>query len=234
MMLDNIFIKTAFELTVGFIGLVISVRIIGRRQIQQITPFDFISAIVLGEILGNVLYDDDTKWYVMLFSIGVWTILSFTIETINVKSVKSRSLIEGRPTMVIRNGKIQFDVMKKEKLDFGELMSLLRQKDVFAIREVEYAFIETSGAISVMKKDAYLQPNKSDLKLNLSKQNINLAVIQDGEMMEHNLNELKLTKAWVNKKLKDNHIHSIKDILYAEWDNKQFYYQKYDTKDKKN
>jgi uncharacterized membrane protein YcaP (DUF421 family) len=226
-MMDNIFIKTAVELVIGFIGLVISIRIIGRRQIQQITPFDFISAIVLGEILGNVLYDTEAKWYYMLFAIAVWTTLSYTVETINVKSVKARSAIEGRPSIIIRNGQIQFDIMKKEKLDFGELLSLLRQKDVFAIREVQYAFIETSGAISVMKKDAYNQPTKNDLKLSTSTEYINLAVIQDGQVMEHNLKELHLDEAWINKKLKDNHIHDIKDVLYAEWDNNQFYYQKY-------
>lgn len=231
---SNLFFKLTFELIIGCIALIISVRIIGRRQLQQITPFDFVFAIVLGEILGNLLYDPNTPWYYMIYAVLVWTILSYLIEIINVKSFKIRTIIEGVPALIIKEGQIQYDVMKKEKIDFNELMALLRQKDIFSLQEVQYAFIETNGALSVLKKSSYQTPNRSDLQIQKPEESLSLMVILDGEIMKNNLTLLQLSENWLMQKLKEHQIPSIKAVLYAEWHQGQFYYQLFSSNNKKN
>lgn len=226
----HLYIKLTFELLVGFIGLIISVRVIGRRQMQQVTPFDFVSAVVLGEIVGNILYDHETHWYHMLYGIFIWTLFSYLLEVINSKSLSLRKVISGTPSIIIDHGIIKYDVMKKEKIDFNELLSFLRQKDVFSVTEVLYAFVETSGAVSVMKKSQYEQPTREDMKVKTPENNLNLAVICDGQLIKDNLNLLNITEDWVLNQLKSHGITDSSSVLYAEYDSKKFYYQPYYTK----
>ena len=76
------YLMLTFELTIGFIGLLISVRIVGRRQLAQVTPFDFVSAVTLGEIVGSVLYIEEANWLMMVYGIAVWTLLSYLMVSL--------------------------------------------------------------------------------------------------------------------------------------------------------
>jgi len=107
-MIDSIYLQITVELFFGFVGLLISVRIVGNRQVQQITPFDFVSAIVLGELLGNGVYDGDVTIVEMLYGIGLWTLLLITVEKITQKSQKIRNVIQGTPKLIIVDGIIQY------------------------------------------------------------------------------------------------------------------------------
>ncbi len=207
----------SIELFFGFIALLLAVKIIGRRHVQQVSPFDFISAIVMGELLGNAIYDGTTIWHV-LYAIGLWALLLYVIERITQKSCRFRNIIEGSPVLLIKKGIIDFDVLKREKLDFTELLSLLRNKDVFSVREVEYAIIEPSGVITVIKKTPYHSVSKSDLRIAGPASPLNLAVILDGKIDRDNLNQLGYDENWLKDMLLKQHIYSFEDVLYAEWD----------------
>ncbi len=224
---ESIYFQIAIELTAGFIGLLISVQIVGKRQVSQITPFDFISAIVVGELVGNAIYDPNTSYYHILYTIGVWTLLIFIVEKVTLKYYKSRRLIQGSPTLLIKNGKIDFDKLTKEGLDFSEFLSMLREKDTLSIKEVEFAILETSGNVTVIKKSKYNQPTLSDLNVSGPQPVLNLPVILDGDVVPNNLKLLGYNEEWLQKKLKEQKINSPKDILYAEWnDNEGLFIQK--------
>lgn len=204
------------ELFFGFIALLIGVKIIGRRHVQQVSPFDFISAIVLGELLGNALYDEPNI-FMVIYAIAVWSLLLYAIERITQKSHKFRNIIEGSPTLVIKKGKIDFGVLKKEKLDFTELLSLLRNKDIFSVREVEYAIVEPSGVITVIKKTPYDVPTKRELNVESPPAPLNLAVILDGVIDHHNLKLLGRSEDWLKDELMSRNIADHHNVMYAEW-----------------
>ncbi|OPJ56736.1 YetF domain-containing protein [Alkalithermobacter paradoxus] len=211
------FLHLTIELSIGFFALLLITKLIGQRQIHQITPFDFISALVLGELLGNAIYDPETTIFFILYALFLWGFLMYVIEKITQKFRKTRSFFEGDPSIIIRNGKIDFNELKKQKLDINELQSLLRSKDVFSIREVEYAILEPSGSISVLKKSKYSNPTSEDLNLSQKKVCLPVALILDGEILFDNLKSCGFDDNWLEKQLKSHKIDNAREVLFAEW-----------------
>ncbi|MDF2698604.1 MAG: hypothetical protein K0Q49_160 [Haloplasmataceae bacterium] len=226
--MPEIFLSLTIELIVGFFGLLISLKITGKRQVSQISPFDFISAVILGEIVGNAMYDQDTNLYFILYAITLWTFLVFIIEKLTERFRIVRKLVIGSPHLVIKDGIINFTLLKKENIDFDELTSMLRSKDVFSLREVEYAIIEINGQLSVKKRDQFNSPSKADLKVNSEPSStLNLPIILDGEVIEENLKIIGINIEMIENELRSDYINNIKDVLYAEYSiSEGFYYQK--------
>lgn len=216
-------IDLTLELIFGFIALMVAVKIIGRRHVQQVSPFDFISAIVMGELLGNTIYDETNVLYV-IYAISVWALLLYVIEKITQKSHKFRNIVEGSPVLVIKKGKVDFEVMKKEKLDFTELLSLLRNKEIFSVKEVEYAIVEPSGIITVIKKAPYETVMRNDLAIESPPSSLNLAVILDGKPDFYNIKLLGFDEAWLKQKLSEQNITNYNDVMYAEWNSTEGLY----------
>lgn len=211
------YVHTSIELILGFIALLIVTKLIGNRQISQITPFDFISAIVLGELLGNAVYDREISIFNILFALFLWCFLMVFVEMLSQKYLKLRGLLEGNPSIVIRNGMIDREELKKNKIDINELQNLLRQKDVFSIREVEYAILESDGKISILKKSKYSTPTNEDLKLPEKPVYLPVTIIIDGEVLWDNLKACGFEEKWLENQLKLQRIDKIEDVFYAEW-----------------
>lgn len=209
----HIFTDTVF----GFFALFVLTKILGKTQISQLTAFDFISAVILGELVGNALFDKDTGIAKMAFVIALWGVLLYSVEMIVQKFKKTRYLLEGKPSLVIHKGQIIRDEMKKNKIDVSELQHLLRAKDVFSIQEVEYAILETNGHVSVIKKPAYQTPNKKDLNVYPEEVFLPFTLISDGEMLHDNIMEAGLTVEWLQKELKRQNYNRVEEVFYAEY-----------------
>lgn len=211
------FSNLTIELSVGFIALLLLTKILGKTQISQITPFDFISAIVLGELVGNAIYDNEVNVFYILYAMAFWGLLIFVVEKITQKYIKTVPFFDGKPSIIIRNGKIDYNQLKKEKLNMNELLSQLRQKDVFSIREIEYAIFEPSGSISVLKKSKYDVPSKQDLNLPQKTAHLSISLIIDGQVLSQNLKSAGFDKKWLEAQIKTFNISNVEDVLYAEW-----------------
>lgn len=211
------YINIAVELVVGYLALFVIAKLIGKTLLTQITPFDFICAIVLSELVGNGLYDDDVGVSKVLLAVGVWGILIYTTEFITQKFRRTRKLLEGNPSILINQGKISFSELKNNHIDLDQLRHLLRSKNAFSIREVEYAILETDGTLNVMKKPQYDIPNRSELKIYSKTSPLPVNIITDGELLLENLNVIGFTEEWMLDQLKKRNIKRIKDVLYADW-----------------
>ncbi|RYM06859.1 DUF421 domain-containing protein [Sporolactobacillus sp. THM7-7] len=211
------FIHITIELIVGFAALFIMTKMLGKLSISQITPFDFISAIVLGELVGNALYDRNIRVDSILYAIALWGALIYLVEWCTQKFRRSRGLLEGKPAVLIRDGHLDRAEMKKEKIDMNMLQNLLRQKDVFSVREVDYAILEANGKISVLKKSKYATPTVSDLQLKQKPVYLPVTLINDGKVDWENLKKAGLNEEWLEKTLKTHHIKRYEDIFYCEW-----------------
>lgn len=209
----HIFTDTVF----GFFALFLLTKLLGKTQISQLTAFDFISAVILGELVGNALFDKDTGIAKMAFVIALWGVLLYTVEMVVQKFKGSRFILEGKPSLVIHKGTIIREEMKKNKIDVSELQHLLRAKDVFSIQEVEYAILETNGHVSVMKKPEYQTPNKKDLNVYPEEAFLPFTLISDGEIIEDNVKEAGLSKDWLHKEIKKQNYNNVEDVFYAEY-----------------
>ncbi|MBN8199166.1 DUF421 domain-containing protein [Bacillus sp. NTK034] len=204
-------------LVIGYIFLFIMAKLLGKTQITQITPFDFISAIVLGELVGNALYDQETGIPEIFFAVAVWGILIYATEILTQKFKRARKLLEGEPSIVIKKGKIVYEELKKNHLDINQLQHLLRSKDVFSIRECEYAILETDGTVSALKKPLYSTPTLQDLNLPINMIELPVTLILDGEVIWDNLKSINWDEAKLINEIKNNGANNVKGVLYAEW-----------------
>lgn len=210
--------QIAIELFFGFIALFIAAKILGKTQISQLTPFDFISALVLGELVGNSIYDPEVKIGSILFALTLWTIMLYTVEKLTQKFRGLRETFEGNPSIIIRQGQIDRDELKSNNLDINQLQQLLRQeKDIFSIREVEYLILEPNGQISVLKKPKYDSPTIQDLSIKQKAVHLPITLISDGQVDVDNLKTAGYDKDWLLRKIKEKDITKFEDVLFAEW-----------------
>ncbi|WP_270181684.1 DUF421 domain-containing protein [Alkalihalobacillus sp. CinArs1] len=205
------------ELIVGFLALLVLTKMLGKTQITQITPFDFISSLVLGELVGNAIYDKDITYVTIIYTVTLWGLLIYVIEWITQKFRGTRKLLEGSPSIVIHHGRINRKNLKKNKLDLNQLQNLLRQKGIFSLREVEFAILETNGSISVLQKSEYSQPTRGDFDLRPVKEHLSTTFISDGKVDWGNLKEAGFNEEWLNKVLKKHHIDHPEEVLILEW-----------------
>lgn len=211
------FMQIFIEVIIGFFALLILTKLVGKTSITQVTAFDFISALVLGELVGNALYDDNIRIGKILFTITLWGTLIYMTEMATQKKVVFRKFFEGKPDIVISKGQIDFKTLKKNHLDLDQLFHLLRKKDVFSIRECQYAILETDGTLSVMKKTKYENVTKADLNLRPNSSVLPVPLIQDGEINYDNLKLIQWDTIKLINEIKSLGVNSPKDVLFAEW-----------------
>jgi len=222
-------VSIAIELVVGLVILFIVLKVLGKTQFSQITPFDFISALILGELVGNAVYDKDTNLGDVLFAALVWGVIIYIVEFITQRFKNTRKFLEGEPTVVIHKGKINYESLKKNNMDMNQLQSLIRQQGYFSIQEVEYVILETNGMVSVLPKYKYDIPKAGDLNLPSKPVDLPITLILDGEVIHNNLKEYGLNDQWLKEQLTAQNINDYKSVLFAEWQpNQPIYALKYE------
>ncbi|MBD8068113.1 DUF421 domain-containing protein [Bacillus sp. PS06] len=205
------------KVIVGFVTLFFIIIITGRTSIYQLTPFHLVFVLVLGDFLGNTIYEDKVGIFHFLYAIGLWTLLMLGIEFMTLKNKSTRSFLLGNPNIIIREGVMDRKLLKKNKLDINQVLSLLRQNNVFSVREVKYGILEANGQISILLKSKYQKPEKQDLNLPESPVDLPTTLIIDGEILWDNLHELGFDQQWLDNQLTTNEYDNVKRILYADW-----------------
>ncbi|WP_138416388.1 DUF421 domain-containing protein [Aquibacillus sediminis] len=211
--MKDIFIEALF----GFVALFIIAKVLGKTQIKQLTAFDFISALIFGELVGNGIYDDKVGVKEVAFAVFLWGAFLYIVEILTQKFKRTRSVFEGKPEIVIRNGQLQRDALKRGKLDINQLQHLLRSQGAFSVREVEFAVLETDGSVSVLKKTLDQTPKRSDLNLMVENVALPWTLIMDGEIVQDNLAEINQDEQWLEQELQKQKIESYQDVFYAEY-----------------
>ncbi|URT72345.1 DUF421 domain-containing protein [Cytobacillus firmus] len=205
------------KVIVGFVTLFFIIIITGRTSISQLTPFHLVFVLVLGDFLGNTIYENKVGIFHFLYAIGLWTLLMLGIEFLTLKNKSTRSLLLGDPNIIIRDGVMDRKLLKKNKLDVNQVLSILRQNQVFSVREVKYGILEANGQISILLQSKYQKPDKQDLSLLESSVYLPTALIIDGEVLRDNLHELGFDQQWLDNQLTTNGYDNVKRILYADW-----------------
>jgi len=207
------------RILIAFIALLTLTRLMGQKEISEMTFFNFVSGIAIGTIGGSLVTNSAISIRDGLIALIGWCLITIGLSYIDIKFKKVRPVIEGQPRIVIKQGKIMEDELRKVRLDVDSLNSLLREKDVFSMAEVDLAVFETDGKLSVMKKQAYQSVTKADMAIQQANPDIypmSTMVISDGKWITANLEKLNLDQAWVEQQLRLYGISSISDVFYAE------------------
>lgn len=205
------------KILTGLILLFAVTKILGKTQISQITPFDFISSIVMGELFVHGVFEAKTSLIILIYPIVLWGMLIYAFELLAEKFLKIRSFLEGNPSIIIHDGQIDKNQMKQNKLNLNQLLNLLRQKNIFSISEVKYAILEMNGSLSVLKYSPDAAPSRKDLNLPDTPVYLPITLISDGRVLFDNLKQAGFDLPWLENQIKMQDVNNIKEIFYAEW-----------------
>ncbi|QSF44995.1 DUF421 domain-containing protein [Paenibacillus tianjinensis] len=191
-------------------------KILGKQTISNMTFHDFVTSITLGSLAANLAFNVSLKASYLVLALVVFTATAFLLSVLALKNRKMRSWISGSPTVLIEDGKIMENNMKKIRYTLDSLDQSLREKGIFNIEEVDYAVLEDNGEVSVLKKEAYQFVTKKDMGIPQRAQDFPVELIMDGVLVEDNLKLHGLTREWLESELrKKQKGKTLADVFYA-------------------
>ena len=150
--MNSILFEIAFRTVVIYFFILLVLRLTGKREIGQLSPFDFVVAIIIAEMAAIPLENLDVPIWHGLLPVAILGLLEFSFAWVILMNRKIRLLLYGKPQVVIKNGKVLASEMKKAKYNLDDLMLQLREKDIFNIQDVEFGVLECSGKLSILPK----------------------------------------------------------------------------------
>ncbi|WP_144348916.1 DUF421 domain-containing protein [Sporomusa termitida] len=214
------YIRDTWQTTLVFLSLLVFTRFLGKTQVGQLTFYEYVSGITIGSLAANIAAADVDKVWNHYYDMVLFVALTYVLSLITIRSRPLRKLIDGSPTIVIENGRIIEANMHSLRYDLDELNGHLRQQGILDPAEVQYAILETTGDLSVIKKADYQPLTKSDFNIHLPNPSFPLELIMDGVIIEHNLHKQNYSQAWLEKQLAARNIHDLSEVTYAGIDSK--------------
>ena len=184
-----------------YILVLIVMRFMGKREIGQLQPFELAISIMIADLATLPMAEPGIPITNGVIPILGLLVMHLIISIINMKSLRAREIICGKPSILIYRGKIQEDNMKKERFTINELEERLRGDNVFDIGDVEYAILETSGQISVIQKPNRRTTIPEDFGINPPYEGISYDLVIDGKIMKANLEKLDKDYNWLIKQV---------------------------------
>ena len=216
-----------------YILVLIVMRLMGKREIGQLQPFELVISIMIADLASIPMTDPGVPIFNGLVPILGLLAMHLLITVLNIKSVNLRKVTCGKPTILIYRGKIDEKALKKERFTVSELQERLRGKDVFNLGDVEFAILETNGEVSVITKPNKRNLTPEDMNIEADYEGIPYDLIVDGKIMYENLNKIGKNKMWLLKQIEKFKCLP-EDVLIATIDGKGIFFcqQKERKKDK--
>ncbi|CAM3759787.1 DUF421 domain-containing protein [Cohnella lubricantis] len=214
----------------AMIMLIVITRILGKKQISQLTFLEFVIGITLGELVGFISTDVESNFWYGVISLLVWFIVPLGLEYLALKSKKIRGWLEGSGRVMIKEGKVLEDNLKKERVSADELLEQLRSKSVFNLADVEFAVMETNGDLSILLKRDKQPLTPRDMNMKLVNEVEPQTVIMDGEYLDEPLATIGLSRGWLNTELEKIGV-TVDNVFLGQVDAyQQLYVDLYDDK----
>jgi len=192
---------TFFRAVVLYIIVLIVVRFMGKREIGQLQPFELVISIMIADLASTPMSDIGIPITNGIIPILGLLVMHLIISAINMKSIKAREILCGKPRILINRGKIDEQALEREKFTINELEERLRGKDVMNLGDVEYAILETSGEISVVLKPGKRETIPEDFGITPEYEGMAYDLVIDGQVMYQNLKILGKNYEWLKKEL---------------------------------
>ncbi|MCA0173986.1 YetF domain-containing protein [Bacillus sp. RAR_GA_16] len=212
-------VELLLRLALSFIILLLLTRLMGRKEISQMTFFNFVSSIALGTLGASLAIESSLSVRNGVIALIAWTAFTILMGYGDLKSKSFRIGVEGSPKIVVRNGEIMEKELRKLRLDLDALNLLLRKKNVFSLKDVDYAIFETDGTLSVLKKENKQSLTKGDQGITSKTQKIypiSAPLIEDGQLNHQSLDEMNVDEDWLLQQIHAKGIQSVSDVFYAE------------------
>lgn len=202
-------LQITLRVILNYLIIFITFRIMGKREIGELSIIDLIIFLMIAEITALSIEELEEPFIHSVVAIGLLVVLQKLLSYITLKNSSLRNTIEGKPSVLIANGKVDYQEMQKQSYTFDDLMNQLRDKEIRSISEVDYAILEVGGTLSVFKKgEQKISP---------------LPIIISGKYIEENFKYLDIDEDDVRQLLLEKGYKDIKHILYANYENNELY-----------
>lgn len=194
-------LATLIRTIIIYILVLLTMRLMGKREIGQLQPFELAIAIMIADLASVPMSDTGIPIFNGIIPIIGLLIMQMLISFINMRSLVLRSIISGKPTILIYRGKIDEKSLKKEKITLNELQERLRQNGTFSLGDVEYAILETSGQLTVIQKPEKRTVIPEDLQITPEYEGLPYDLVLDGKIMSDNLQVIGKDYNWLKKQV---------------------------------
>ncbi len=184
-----------------YIIVLVVMRLMGKREIGQLQPFELAISIMIADLASTPMADAGIPISNGIIPILALLVMHLTISILNIKSIKARQILCGKPSILIYRGRIDEKMLKKERFTVNELEERLRGNNVVNIGDVEYAILETSGQVTVIQKPEKKNVTAEDLGLKPEYEGLAYDLVLDGKVMYENLKILKKDYDWLKKEV---------------------------------
>lgn len=182
-----------------YLLLIICVRMMGKRQIGQMEPSEFVVTMLVANLASIPMQDVDIPLYSGVVPIMTVLGAELVLSGISLMSVGFRRLLCGKPVILVEKGRILQSNLRSTRITLDELMGHLREKDILDIRTVQYAILETNGNLSVFPFQAEIAPSAKDMGIQVRDRYLPITIIEDGHLFRENLRLAGKDEAWVRK-----------------------------------
>ncbi|MEK4304405.1 DUF421 domain-containing protein [Oceanobacillus sp. FSL K6-0251] len=204
----------------AFFLLFLMARMMGKKQISQLTFFDYCVGITIGSIAATLSVDQNVKIINGLVSLTIWGFFPIILAYLGMKSIIFSKITDGKATILIRNGEVLDKNMKKSLVTINELLMLLREKGTFKVSDVEMAVLETNGELSVMLKSNQQPVTAQTLGIPLEQEHGPAILIMDGKIMKKSLENLGYSKEWLIGEIQKQGAEEVRDVFLAQIDSR--------------
>ena len=221
----------------------IVMRFMGKREIGKLSVLDLVISFMIAEIAVIVIEDTETSMWKGIVPMLVLMVIQIVTAVISMKNRKLRLFFDGKPSVIIANGKLNADVMRKQRYSLDDLMLQLRENQISSITDVEFAILETSGKLSVIKKDdddgelvesGLHQSEATSMNQAIEDQIkqekvippkyryevLPIPLIMDGKVQDENLTKLEKTRFWLKNVLQEHKVYDFKEVFFCTIDHK--------------
>ncbi|HHT62078.1 MAG: DUF421 domain-containing protein [Bacillota bacterium] len=197
---------------------VIAMRAMGKRQVGQLQPFELVVILIISEMAAISMQSTGIPITSSIMPIITIVILQVFLSLLNLKSEKARAIICGKPTILIENGRIVEEELRRTRVNINDLLEQMRSKGCFNIADVEYGILETNGTLNILLKSQKRPVQPEDLNINTKYEGLPTTIILDGQVNHGNLSKALLDENWLKEELSKRGINSIKEVLFASLD----------------
>jgi len=197
---------------------VLVMRLMGKRQVGQLQPYELVVVILISELAAVPMEDTGIPLLSGILPILVLFLSSVTLSFISLKSEKARGIICGKPTILIERGRILYPDLQKLRYNLSDLLEQLRVKNMPNVADVEFAILETNGELSVIPKSQKRPVIPEDMQLATKYEGLPLVLIQDGKVNLSNLKQAKADMQWLTQELKKVNLTNPDQVLLASLD----------------
>lgn len=191
-------------------------RLMGKRQIGELQPYELAITIMLSDLASLPMQDTRLPLILGIIPIITLLILETLVSEVQLKSPIARKIIDGKPCILIEDGKINAQVLKNQRINLDDLMESIRLSGYFNVQDIQFAILENNGKISIFPKDANSPVTKKDLKLEPTpEQTLPVILVVEGKINKSALKKLNQTENWLEKYLKSGGVKNINNLYIA-------------------